>query len=239
MSSTYTDIIDDAMRKWNRVIKYTPYKIHVTVDLTTFSNANILGGAWITSRYTNSQNAYGENMTASGTFQFNTTHMESMKNTIYEVGKSKFYYVTLHEVGHIFGIGSNWGSSYYQVFNSYDNYSNEFKNMRYYIGSNGLREYKSYFPDISNNIIGLPIEDDGGSGTANVHHEERTYERYYYPPGSSTGYLQPGLSYELMTGYADDPSVNSPSLPMSRVTLGLLEDLGYNVNYSEAETYIP
>ena len=42
-----------------------------------------------------------------------------------------------------------------------------------------------------------------------------------------------------MTGYADDPSVNSPSLPMSRVTLGLLEDLGYNVNYSEAETYIP
>ena len=40
MSSTYTDIIDDAMRKWNRVIKYTPYKIHVTVDLKTFSNAN-------------------------------------------------------------------------------------------------------------------------------------------------------------------------------------------------------
>jgi hypothetical protein len=36
---------------------------------------------------------------------------------------------------------------------------------------------------------------------------------------------------ELMTGYADD------DLPLSRVTVGALEDLGYTVRYAAADPF--
>ena len=39
-----------------------------------------------------------------------------------------------------------------------------------------------------------------------------------------------------MTGWSD--SISYP-LPLSRVTLGCMEDLGYSVDYSKAEYYDP
>ncbi len=51
------------------------------------------------------------------------------------------------------------------------------------------------------------IETDGGTGTALAHWDEDTY------------------SNELMTGYIDDQNY------LSKMTLGSLEDLGYDINY--------
>ena len=72
------------------------------------------------------------------------------------------------------------------------------------------------------------------SGTANVHLEEGEEQRVSSNNRYLNGVLYPGLDHELMTGWSD--SINYP-LPMSRITLGCLEDLGYQVNYSEAEYY--
>ena len=55
-------------------------------------------------------------------------------------------------------------------------------------------------------------------------------DRYY------NGILHPGLDHELMTGWSDNISY---PLPLSRVTLGCMVDLGYQVDYSKAEYYDP
>ena len=57
-------------------------------------------------------------------------------------------------------------------YNRYDN--NNLKETsngtQWYIGSNAVREYNYYFTD--NSYDRIPIENNGGGGTANVHLEE-------------------------------------------------------------------
>ena len=55
-----------------------------------------------------------------------------------------------------------------------------------------------------------------GAGTFNSHWRESVF-------GS-----------ELMTGYLNSGAAN----PLSRLTIGAMEDLGYTVNYSVAQTYV-
>ena len=61
----------------------------------------------------------------------------------------------------------------------------------------------------------VPVEAGFGTGTANVHWRENT---------SATGI---GLDAELMTGFAEPSGV---LMPLSRVTIGSLADIGYAVN---------
>ena len=137
-------------------------------------------------------------------------------------GESKLYYLTLHEIGHILGIGAFWNNNIikHNLPVNYDDSSN-----KYYIGMNGLREYRSYFNN--SELLGIPIENDGGSSTANVHLEEN--ERYI------NGIYHPGLDHELMTGWTEAYSTT----PMSRISIALLEDIGFSVNYDESDYYDP
>lgn len=64
-------------------------------------------------------------------------------------------------------------------------------------------------------IGGASVEDTGGSGTAKGHWKELVYD------------------HELMTGYVE----SSGSMPLSRLTIGALRDLGYNVTFETAESY--
>ena len=81
-----------------------------------------------------------------------------------------------------------------------------------------------------------PIENDGGCGTSGVHLEEgnegtsSSDNRYY------NGIKHPGLNIELMTGWSDN---TNEELPLSKITIGCCEDLGYIVDYSKADPYIP
>ena len=83
-----------------------------------------------------------------------------------------------------------------------------------YIGVHGLSEYRV----LSGNPLAtsVPIEHDGGSGTVGAHWDEDTFNT------------------ELMTGYAESPGV---PMPISRMTIGALQDIGYTVNYSAADPY--
>ena len=163
---------------------------------------------------------------------------------------SLFYRVFNHEVGHVFGIGTLWGEP--------NNLTNDGSGVNdLYIGTNALSIYQYYNADGENLYIngvntnyknntypdvdqceGIPIEDHGGRGTAGGHPEEgvATISGYASTNDRSiSGVSYPGLGDELMTGQAE--SAGTP-MPLSAITLGFLKDLGYEVNYANAEPYI-
>jgi hypothetical protein len=70
-------------------------------------------------------------------------------------------------------------------------------------------------PFVTVNAAGVPVEATGGPGTALGHWRETTF------------------GAELMTGWAG-PGTN---LPLSRVTVGALADMGYTVNFAAADNY--
>lgn len=81
-----------------------------------------------------------------------------------------------------------------------------------FTGSNALREYNALF---GTTATGVPVENSGGPGTANAHWRESVFRT------------------ELMTGYLNSGVAN----PISRITVGQFQDLGYTVNYSAADSY--
>lgn len=79
-----------------------------------------------------------------------------------------------------------------------------------YTGAAAIREYRT----LGGTGMSVPVESSGGEGTAGGHWRESAF------------------GTELMTGW-----VNSGLNPLSRITGGALEDMGYNVDYSQADTY--
>lgn len=81
-----------------------------------------------------------------------------------------------------------------------------------FTGTNAVREYNDRF---NQNGTGVPVENTGGQGTADAHWRESVFNN------------------ELMTGFLNSGVPN----PISRVTVGQWQDLGYQVNYNNAEPY--
>lgn len=81
-----------------------------------------------------------------------------------------------------------------------------------YTGINAVSAYDSLVSGVQTLV---PLESGGGTGTAGSHWSEAVFNE------------------ELMTGYIE------PSLPMplSIITVGALQDLGYQVNYAAADLY--
>ncbi len=80
-----------------------------------------------------------------------------------------------------------------------------------YTGRNALEEYRTLSGHGSAAYV--PLETGGGSGTASGHWSERVF------------------GDEIMTGYVNG------DMPISRVTIGALEDLGYSVRYGQADAF--
>lgn len=105
-----------------------------------------------------------------------------------------------------------------------------------YIGPAALREYRRICGN--ENIACLPIENDGGGGTAGYHPEEglepnvSVDNRVEYVDGHT--HQLPGLDKELMTGWAE---VDAEIEPLSAISVGMLEDIGYEVNYAYADAF--
>jgi len=83
-----------------------------------------------------------------------------------------------------------------------------------YIGTNALREYRTLSGTAG--ATSIPIEHDFGSGTAGAHWDEDRFNA------------------ELMTGFIEAGGV---PMPISRMTIGSLQDMGYTVNYAAADPY--
>ena len=108
--------------------------------------------------------------------------------------------VIAHEIGHILGIGTLWTSNGLYVEGS-----------GRYTGTFGLNAYKQEF---NPNATFVPVELDGGPGTANAHWDELT---------SVTDSEGRPLSEELMTGFLGSENY------LSQTTLQSLKDLGFIV----------
>jgi hypothetical protein len=83
-----------------------------------------------------------------------------------------------------------------------------------FTGANATAQYNQIFGTTG---TGVPVENTGGSGTRDSHFRDSI------------------LTSELMTGWAG-PGTN---LPLSRITVGSLADIGYTVNYAAADAYTP
>lgn len=81
-----------------------------------------------------------------------------------------------------------------------------------FTGSQAVAAYNSIF---GTTATGVPVENTGGSGTRDSHWRESVF------------------STELMTGWVGPGS----NMPISRVTVGSLADLGYSVNMAAADAY--
>ncbi|WP_018467545.1 PKD domain-containing protein [Calidithermus timidus] len=120
--------------------------------------------------------------------------------------------VIFHEMGHVLGIGTLW------------NYNRSLltgagTDTPLFVGAKAVAEWQALggsgnvpvenCRDKNNNPIS-----GCGSGTRDGHWREAVFDN------------------EVMTGY-----LNSGANPLSKVTIGSLEDLGYSVNYSAADPY--
>jgi hypothetical protein len=141
----------------------------------------------------------GPQLTALGTMYFDSDDLASLE------GSGLIDVVILHEMGHVLGIGSQWSLK--------GLITGRGTNDPYTSGANALTQFA---------LIGgstytghpVPIENLGGTGTADVHWRESVFHN------------------ELMTGY-----LNSGVNPMSSVTVGALADLGYTVQYANADAF--
>lgn len=145
----------------------------------------------------------------------NSNHINSIKNLL------------KRSIGNALGIGHYWYLPTSPI--EYDVINN-----KYYSGINGVNKYKELFSSqiaFNGKLFGLPIEDYQDS---NIFLEEGEQ-------GSKSdnvtlnGFTHPGLDKEVMTKWIDFQS----EIPISIVSLGLLEDIGYDICYNNVDTYNP
>ena len=241
-------IVMDAVAKWDSVIMSRPSYI-VSMNLVMNIEAldtGTLGSAYPVSGYYddngNQTFDYGDRLEVTGgNITFNESYIVSMRDTLRSDGNSSLYYVVLHEIGHVLGIGVWW--EHFQLVNSL--VESDGISRQYYIGEHAFREYRNYMQDTAGVLVGLPVENDGGAGTAGGHPEEGvegggvggsvSSNNRYVDNGMHGSVLHDGLDHELMTGWADGGDV---VLPMSRITLGFLQDMGFTVDYTQADMYL-
>jgi hypothetical protein len=117
--------------------------------------------------------------------------------------------VITHEMGHVLGIGSMW--SLQGLVNPAAGDPAALVNP-VFEGPAAMAEYALLLGEDGGQPV--PVENQGGGGTARVHWRETVF------------------GAELMTGF-----VGSAGNPLSRLTVGSLEDLGYEVDLDAADLY--
>lgn len=230
------DIILDSFNRWDSLVTVdsshgSSYQITINIKIDYLAPNN-LGGANVSYYHSVPTESYGNTVPYIGNITINNSKMYNLKTTIRNNGKSSLYYVLLHEIGHILGIGIFWNLPGCPKTGYVENGTTKY----YYTGTNAFREYKSCFAGKYNTraFLGIPIEDNGSPGTVGVHPEEGPEGGLSVDNRYINGIFHPGLDTELMTGWLDGSPV---STPLSRITLGFLEDMGYTVNYNLADVY--
>jgi leishmanolysin/Big-like domain-containing protein len=116
--------------------------------------------------------------------------------------------VILHEMGHALGYGTVWTN-----LNLLADPSLSGGTDPHFTGGQATAAFNAVG---GASYVGLkvPVENTGGAGTADAHWRESVFGN------------------ELMTGFVDQGGN-----PLSRVTVGSMGDLGYNVNFADADPY--
>jgi len=120
-------------------------------------------------------------------------------------------YTVIHEILHIMGFTSSF-------FNRLNLVTGLGTVNPFYVGANAVREYNTYFQAAAN-PAGVPLFPDIAE------------------QGSYASHWSNDIGREVMSAGSDtrDPTVR----PFSRMTVGVLDDLGYTVTYAAADPYVP
>ena len=121
------------------------------------------------------------------------------------LGSERFGSVVLHEMLHVLGFGSLW--------RSHSLVTAEATADPRFVGAQGTRRCSALGFAAPCGTGSVPVENTGGNAIAGSHWRESVFDA------------------ELMTGFAE----SSASMPLSVLTIGSLEDLGYTVNYAAAD----
>ena len=132
--------------------------------------------------------------------------------------------VILHEMGHVLGLGTYWNSMGFLTNPPQSPCNNRSLDTRY-VGVNAVREFAAAGGPPS---TPAPVENTNGCGTAGGHWQENSQGAQ---PGDRVAI---GLNTELMTGFSEPGGV---AMPLSRITIGSLQDMGYTVSYAAADPY--
>jgi len=215
-------MIYNILERWEKIIDTSnENKIKLNIIIDYLNEMSTLGYTRITNL---KSYFFGESKPSAGEIVINAHHLNNFDY-------NKTFYTFLHEFGHVMGIGNLWYLNNSPI-NTYFENGNQ---KKYYMGTNAVREYRRYFNN--NNLIGIPVEDNGSEGTVNLHPEEGQLGSGFIELSTDNRYIEgifhPGMRNELMTGWL----TGNPS--MSRITIGFLEDLGYKVNYELSDYYNP
>jgi hypothetical protein len=173
--------------------------LSITAELTNIDGVGgILGQAGPTALRT------GSYLPAAGSMQFDLADA-----TTYQ-GQGLFDDIVLHEMMHTLGFGTIW--SYKGLL------SGAGSDNPLFIGNKATAAYQTLFS--ANAATGVPVEQDGGSGTRDSHWDEQTFNGELmtgyigYRDSSGTAQLHDNLSYMSVAsmgdlGYTLDPTMNA------------------------------
>ena len=117
-------------------------------------------------------------------------------------------YTIVHEIAHALGFSQGfWSGTGFNLFGGTT------ADPRY-TGANALREYNSIF---GTQATGVPLAETGGAGTYGSHWRSSVF------------------GTEIMSAGWD--TTRTDARPFSRITVGVMQDLGYRVNYLAADRY--
>ena len=131
--------------------------------------------------------------------------------------------VLIHEILHIFGLVGLGLYGFIYIRGEHHIPPNV------YTGKHGITQYKNVLRENgmnTDNIVYLPIENDFEEGTVRTHLEEGKDEEHDVEKRYIQGIHYPVITNEIMTGFINKHNYITP------ITLGILEDLGFTVNYN-------
>ena len=166
----------------------------------------------------------GAGLPATGSLVFNAKYFTANPS---ETVRTVFYNTALHELGHALGYNLTTLKAEGLVVESSDaplGLDALFNDRNYwvYVGENGVENWRATYPSelTERSPLGFAMETASASGTFGTH-PSAVYGTFYANVGG-----RDGMTYSISTSY---------EATITATTLGVLEDLGYSVDYDFAD----